>query len=175
MTDYPNFECPSCGSQLQITSSLERIVCEACNNEFTINRSDGAIVLNPIEERREHLKAGSERMPSETAVQRLKDDIAQLEQDLIALRVRKQGSMRSLLWLAPIALIMIGVFVLVVFSLVDVAVWLIAIGLAITLFISLGNIERAKQGVLKIKRLENDLDQKKSELTDHLQIASNGK
>ena len=175
MTDYIDLECPSCGSQLQINPNLERIVCESCKEEFTTNRSGEAITISPIKVSEESTEAGPERTPAETAIHHLKEDIAQLEKDLSNLKNRKGIAMSSLLWLAPIALIAIGVFVLLAFSSVDAAVWLIAIGLAVALFISLGNIEKSKQCVLKIKRLEEDLDQKQRELTQHLQIASNGK
>lgn len=175
MTDYSNLECPTCGSALRVTANLESIVCQACKSEFTINHSGGSIAIHPVKINAGTVDAGTERLPSETAIQHLKDDIALLEKDLSSLKVRKERSLRSLLWLVPIVLIMIGIFVLVALSSVDAAVWLIAIGLAAALLISLSNIERARQGTLKLERLEQDLDQKKKELTSHLGMASNGK
>jgi ABC-type multidrug transport system fused ATPase/permease subunit len=175
MTDYTSFECPSCGSQLQIMLNLERIVCQSCNHAFSLSHSGNVVAINPLEAEVRLVEADIDRTPTETSLQRLKDDISQLEIDISALKNRKEVSLSSLLWLIPIALIAIGVFALVALSSVDAAVWLIAIGLAVALFISLGNIDKAKLGLEKMKHLEEELDIKRKELTNRLEVSSGGR
>ena len=174
MSDNIILNCPSCGAQLQITTNLDGITCRNCNNGFVVNRSDDAIALDPIGLK---MKPATSVNPNhaEQAVQRLKGEISRLENDISNIKNRGGVSLYSLLWLIPIVLIPVGVAVWLIFSAVDVAVGMIAIGLAATLIISLGNIEKAKQGVVTIKNLEDELDKKRTELTKHLQIASNGK
>jgi hypothetical protein len=174
MSDNTILNCPSCGAQLRITADLDRVTCQNCHNGFVVNRLAGGIALDPFA--KEMKPAASVSLNhAEQAVQRLKGEISQLEKDISRIKSRDGISFYRLLWLIPIVLIPVGVAVWLIFSAVDVAVGMIAIGLAATLIISLGNIEKAKQGVVTIKNLEDELDKKRTELTKHLQIASNGK
>lgn len=79
MSEFITLSCPSCGGRLQITSSIERFACANCGNEHLVKRHGGVIFLAPVVETLQSIQTGTDRMASELAIARLKDEIKEIE------------------------------------------------------------------------------------------------
>ena len=79
MSDFVTLTCPACGGKLQITNDIERFACAHCGAEHVVRRGGGLVSLAPVVAEIKHVGAGVDRTASELAIQRLTNEIAELE------------------------------------------------------------------------------------------------
>ena len=75
MSEFVTLTCPSCGGTLEVTSEIERFVCQYCGKMHIIKRSGGTIFLDGLAQ----VMTGVDRTGSELAIVRLKEEISALE------------------------------------------------------------------------------------------------
>jgi hypothetical protein len=109
--DFITLSCPSCGAKLKITNDIDRFACSFCGNEHIVKRDGGVIVLKPIMDRLDKIDSSTDRTASELAINRLKEEIKELEktyQDSI----NKKNKIETNLIVAIIAFFL-GLFLLI--------------------------------------------------------------
>jgi len=79
--DFVTLTCPSCGGKLEITADIERFACAHCGAEHLVRRGGGTVSLKPVMDAIEAVKNGVDRTAVELALQRLRQDIEDLEKD----------------------------------------------------------------------------------------------
>lgn len=84
MPDFITLTCPTCGGKLQITDDVERFACSHCGNEHVVRRAGGTVSLAPVMAGLKEVKASTDRVGAELAIQRLtrEMDEALLRRDL---------------------------------------------------------------------------------------------
>jgi len=88
--------CPTCGGKLEITGDIERFACSYCGNEHMVIRRGGIVSLKPVVQELERVRAGTDRTVSELPLARLQKEIAQLEEDLDAVKPQSAKPIRAL-------------------------------------------------------------------------------
>lgn len=84
MPDFVTLSCPTCGGQLQITQDIDRFACAHCGNEHMVNRGGGIITLAPVVAGLDGIRRGTDRTAAELTIRRLKEELAEQEQELQA-------------------------------------------------------------------------------------------
>lgn len=79
MSDFFTLSCPTCGGKLQITSDIDRFACGHCGNEHVVSRVGGTVSVTLVVEGLKKVQAGTDKTASELAIQRFKQEIAQLQ------------------------------------------------------------------------------------------------
>lgn len=85
MADFVTLTCPSCGGKLTITNDIERFACAHCGNEHVVNRSGYVVSLAPVVDELKKVQAGVDKTASELAIQRLTQEIEELDQQYAVL------------------------------------------------------------------------------------------
>ena len=86
MNNFIPLTCPSCGTRLQISNDLEQFACGSCGNEYVVRRGGGVISLEPLIQRLEDVQEDTSHMVSELAIQRLRTDKREHEQNIRKLK-----------------------------------------------------------------------------------------
>ena len=95
-SDFITLACPNCGGKLEITPDVERFACQFCGHEHIVRRNDGAISLEPVMQVMgqisnninqvgsgiHRISGSAEKQASETAIIRLKDEIAAIQKKI---------------------------------------------------------------------------------------------
>jgi F0F1-type ATP synthase assembly protein I len=82
MPDFITLTCPSCGGKLKITNDIQRFACVYCGTEHIVKRGEGVISLAPVVEGLKNVQIGVDKTASELAINRLKEEIAEVEGEL---------------------------------------------------------------------------------------------
>lgn len=98
-SDFITLSCPNCGGKLEITPDMERFACKFCGSEHLVRRTGDAVSLAPVveglkrvETKFDQVLTGSDRIAAEQTIQRLKNEIGSLEQQL----QEKQAYLKSI-------------------------------------------------------------------------------
>lgn len=85
-SDFITLACPKCGGQLEVTPDMDRFSCKYCGNEHIVKRNGSNVSLTPVvegikrvEQKFDHVLSGSDRLAAEQTIQRLKNEIIDLE------------------------------------------------------------------------------------------------
>ncbi len=178
--DFITLACPNCGGSLKITPDMERFACHYCGLEHMVRRESGVVSLAPVveglrrvENKFDHILSGSDRLAAEQTIQRLKNEIPQLEKQI----AQKQNYLKKKWGIVTyILILMTGICNFLTFvrnpnletdGLINL-LFFILFGIVgfIGFAFSLGNIN-------KFKIAEDDLLQLKEELQNHKQELDN--
>jgi hypothetical protein len=161
MADFVTLSCPSCGGKLEITKDLDRFACGYCGREQVVRRGGGVVSLAPVIEELKQVHAGVDRAASELAIQRLKQDISDLEQR--KKEIEKSGPLRFLGLVFLVGLVL-GIWGIIDHQTTDcvLAAVLIVLPLGLlTWYLS-----------VKVTPIDNELKQKRAELAKHKEVVS---
>ena len=81
--------CANCGATLEITEEMETFACGSCGAQQKVERKGGTVSLKMVESAIKAVQRGTDRTAAELAVQRLTQELAQLEVDR-KLRLKKE-------------------------------------------------------------------------------------
>lgn len=88
--------CISCGSNLDISQSMNKLACGHCGTQQIVERSGGAIHLRGVAEALSKVQVGTDKTAAELAISRLTKELeavqyqrAEKEQDLLNIRTQK--------------------------------------------------------------------------------------
>jgi DNA-directed RNA polymerase subunit RPC12/RpoP len=95
MADFVTLTCPSCGSKLEITNDVERFACGHCGNEHIVKRSGGIVSLAPVVQELGKVQLGVDKTASELAIRRLREEIAEIDNALEAIKSRHVKTIRN--------------------------------------------------------------------------------
>jgi hypothetical protein len=115
MAEFVTLSCPSCGAKLKIENNLKLFACSHCGNEHMVKRTEGVISLAPVVEQLKGVKTGVDKTASELAIQRLRNEIQDLEQQKNG--IKGPGCMRLMFSIGLVGSIVIGIVIAALFSL----------------------------------------------------------
>ena len=87
--------CPNCGAKLEITQDMDRFACAHCGAEHLVERHGGTVSLDPVIDRLEEIKVGSDRTASELAIQRLTKELNPLAEEINDIYVPPYSDVKS--------------------------------------------------------------------------------
>lgn len=110
-SDFITLSCPKCGGRLQITPDIERFACQYCGYEHIVRRSGGMVSLEPVVHMMgqinnsigmvgagvNRLGFSSEKQASESAIVRLKTEIAEMQKEIESYNKSSTG-----LWISAV-------------------------------------------------------------------------
>jgi hypothetical protein len=86
MPDSITLTCISCGIKLEIPNDIERFACGNCGVEQIVKRTGSIVSLAPVSEGLTQIRVGVDKTASELAIQRLKDEIRNLDSQIRSIR-----------------------------------------------------------------------------------------
>ncbi len=155
LADFVTLTCPSCGGKLQIGDDVDRFACSHCGSEHLVRRGGGIVSLAPVVGELKGVRAGVDNVASELAINRLKGDIANLEQQVA--QVANDGCV--VLSLGIVSLLC-GIALLTMSQGGGMMLSLPFIGMAVLLF-------RAALWNPAAHRVQEELQRKRAELARH--------
>jgi hypothetical protein len=161
MADFVTLSCPSCGGKLEITSDLDRFACGYCGKEQVVRRGGGVVSLAPVVEGLKQVQVGVDKTASELALQRLKQDIADLEKRKH--EIQKSGPIRGLAFVLLVGLVL-GIWGIIDHQTTNCVAAVVLIVLPFALLTWYSSV--------KVKPIDNELEQKRAELAKHERIVS---
>lgn len=158
--DIIQLTCPNCGGKLQVTQDLERFACAYCGSEHHVKRSGGVASLAPAMDSLAKIKARVEKTESELALQRLREETAEIKAKLDDVNYANQA---------------FGGIVLMVAGLITI-VWniltnynMVLLGL-LCILIGMGLFSNGMKTTNEEQKLEKALKQKTAEIAHHEKV-----
>ncbi|SRR6266404_1158855 len=74
-----NLKCVSCGSNLEVTESMDRFCCGYCGSEQYVERQGGTVSLKPVIDAISRVQTGTDKTAAELALQRLRQELTSME------------------------------------------------------------------------------------------------
>ena len=82
MIEFVALTCPSCGGKLEIAKDIEQFACGYCNAEYIVRRDGSIVSLSPLAENLRKIQSGTDKTASELAIKRLQKEIYNLEHEI---------------------------------------------------------------------------------------------
>jgi hypothetical protein len=162
MADFVTLTCPSCGGKLQITSDLDRFACGYCGTEHVVRRGGGVVSLAPVVEGLKEVKVGVDKTASELAIQRLRQDIAELEKR--KKEIGEVGAPKALFTIAGLVAFGLGLWGFLA-DRSSLCIWGVVL-LAVAFVLLVWHMSA------QVKPIDNALAQKRAELAKHEKLVS---
>ncbi len=86
MPDSITLTCISCGIKLEIPNDIERFACGNCGVEQIVKRTGSIVSLAPVSGGLAPIRVAVDKTASELAIQRLKDEIRNLDSQIRSIR-----------------------------------------------------------------------------------------
>jgi hypothetical protein len=91
MSEIVTLTCPSCGGKLEISPDIDRLKCVHCGQEQLILHDGNQLFIRPLQDSISLLQQATSRNASEQAIQRIKAEIQELEDQKSPLLEKKDG------------------------------------------------------------------------------------
>jgi hypothetical protein len=91
MSEIVTLTCPSCGGKLEISPDIDRLKCVHCGQEQLILHDGNQLLIRPLQDSISLLQQATSRNASEQAIQRIKAEIQELEDQKSPLLEKKDG------------------------------------------------------------------------------------
>jgi hypothetical protein len=165
MADFVTLTCPSCGGKLQITSDLDRFACGYCGTEQVVRRGGGVVSLAPVVEGLKQVQVGVDKTASELAIRRLREDIAELEEQVEAARTPSFFSTGPGL----VTIVAGGALIVAVVAKVE---WLILLSALLIAGLIVRSLLTGRQDRQTRLALQEEIERKEEELAKHERLVS---
>lgn len=114
--------CVGCGSNLDISQSMNRLACGHCGTQQIVERSGGAIHLRGVAEALSKVQVGTDKTAAELAIKRLSKELeaahyqrAEIEQNWLNIRTQKLYEWNTFLAGKKKTLNTVTIFTIIVF------------------------------------------------------------
>ena len=89
-------KCANCGANLEISPEMEQFACGYCGASQVVERSGGTVRLKLLTDAISKVQAGTDKTAAELAIRRLREDLANIENDYQNLEIARQVEANNL-------------------------------------------------------------------------------
>src|SRR5688500_15790452 len=90
-----SLKCPGCGSNLEITTDMDRFACGYCGASQLVERRGGTVSLRLVTDAIKLVQAGTDKTAAELALKRLSGDLQNVEFEFRQLQYQLAAALRA--------------------------------------------------------------------------------